>query len=197
MASFINVLKVNAVLISNVRLIPKPLEHEGHQHSLFLAPSSVQLCNSCEGPKGTNRVFVCKECDFALGFECATLLLKVKYEHDPHLLSLTYTAKNDYEEYYCLICKEERNKNHWFYYCEKCDFTAHPRCVVGRYPYIRYGRDFTWKNHQHPLNFARRSKDSRPCDACGKFFDDELALNCRQCKFNIHPWYTYLGKMGL
>jgi hypothetical protein len=178
-------------------LIPKPLEHEGHQHSLFLAPSSDQLCNSCEGPKGKNRVFVCKECDFALGFECATLPLKVKYEHDPHLLSLTYIAKNDYEEYYCLICEEEINKNHWLYCCEKCDFTAHPRCVIGRYPYIRYGRDFTWKNHQHPLNFARRSKDSRPCDACGKLFDDDLALNCRQCKFNIHPWHTCLGKMGL
>jgi hypothetical protein len=139
----------------------KPLEHEVHQHSLFLAPSSIQLCNSCEGPKGTNHVFVCKECDFALGFECSTLPLKVKYEHDPHLFSLAYTAKNDYKKYYCLICEEERNKNYWFYYCERCDFTAHPRCIVGRYPYIRYGRDFTWKNHQHLLNWKNHIRYGR------------------------------------
>jgi hypothetical protein len=177
-------------------LIPKPLEHEGHQHSLFLAPSSDQLCNSCEGPRGTNRVFACKECNFALGFECATLPLKVQYEYHPHSLSLTYTTENN-EEYYCLICEEERNPNHWFYYCIECNFTAHPRCIVGRYPYIKYGRDFTWEKHQHPLNFVRRTKDSRPCDACGEIFDDDLALNCRQCKFIIHPWHTCMGKMGI
>ncbi|XP_059430778.1 protein VACUOLELESS GAMETOPHYTES-like isoform X1 [Corylus avellana] len=176
--------------------IPKTFKHEGHQHPLFLAPSSVQKCNSCEGQRSANGVFVCTKCNFGLGFECATLPLKVEYEYHPHPLSLTYIIENDSEEYYCLICEEERNPNHWVYCCVKCNFTAHLRCVVGRYPYIKYGIDFTWKNHQHPLNFVRRTKDSRPCDECGKFFDDDLALNCRQCKFIIHPWYTCMGKMS-
>ncbi|XP_059430500.1 uncharacterized protein LOC132164097 [Corylus avellana] len=175
--------------------IPKIIEHEGHQHPLFLAPTSVQECNSCEERWNANGVFVCKEGDFALGFQCATLPLKVDYEHDPHPLSLSYTAEDDYGEYYCLICEEKRNPNHWFYYCIKCNFTAHPRCVVGRYPYIKYGRDFTWENHQHPLKFVRRTKSSHPCDLCGEIFDDDLALNCTQCKFIIHPWAKCTDKL--
>jgi hypothetical protein len=78
--------------------LSKTLEHEGHKHSLFLPPSSIQDCNSCEGQRRHIGVFVCKECNFALGFECATLPLKVEYEHDQHPLSLTYTTENNYEK---------------------------------------------------------------------------------------------------
>ncbi|XP_059452063.1 uncharacterized protein LOC132182749 [Corylus avellana] len=179
-------------------LIMKTLQHEGHQHSLFHAINSVQECNSCgEGPKGANGVFLCKECNFALGFECATLPLKVEYELDRHPLLLTYTAENDYEDCYCLICEKERNPNQWFYYCEKCDFAAHPRCIVGRHPYIKYGRDFTWPDHQHPLNFVRRTEDSRPCDSCGEIFDEDVAINCTQCKSFIHLWIECMKKFRI
>jgi hypothetical protein len=178
-------------------LLSKTLEHEGHKHSLFLAPSSVQDCNSCEGQRRHIGVFVSKECDFALGFECATLPLKVEYEHDQHPLSLTYTAENDYEECYCLICEEKRNPNHWFYYCEKCDFVAHPRCIVGRHPYIKYGRNFTWKVHQHPLNFVRRTKNSHPCDSCSEVFDEDVAINCTQCKSIVHLQTKCMDKLRI
>jgi hypothetical protein len=169
--------------------IPKTFLHEGHQHSLFHAVNSVERCSACDrSDYNYGGIFVCTECNFALGFECATLPLKAKYEYDRHPLSLTSTAENDYGEYYCLICEEERNPNHWFYYCEECNFAAHPQCVVGRHPYIKYGRDFTWKNHQHPLNFVRRTKDSRPCDSCGESFDEDVAINCTQCKSIVHFW---------
>jgi hypothetical protein len=153
-------------------MIPKTFRHEAHQHSLFHAVTSDEKCNACDRSVNySSGIFVCTKCNFALGFECATLPLKAKYEYDPHPLSLTCVAQNDSEEYYCLICEEERNPNHWFYCCVECNFAAHPQCVVGRHPYIKYGRDFTWGNHQHPLNFVRRTKDSRPCDSCGESFD--------------------------
>ncbi|XP_059430968.1 uncharacterized protein LOC132164468 [Corylus avellana] len=175
--------------------IPKMIKNEGHQHSLFHAISSLEDCNACDSRCHPNGVFVCKECDFALGFECATLPLKVKYEHDPHLLSLTYTAENDSEEYYCLICEEERNPNHWFYYCVECNFAAHIRYVIGNYPYIKYGINFTRKDHQHPLNFVWKTKNSRPCDVCHETFKGDMALNCTQCKFVIHLQPRCMGKL--
>jgi hypothetical protein len=145
--------------------IPKIIENEDHQHSLFHAIRSKEDCNACGLMTKDNGVFVCKECDFALGFECATLPLKAKHEHDPHLLSLTYRVENDYGEHYCLICEEERNPNYLFYYCVECNFAAHTQCVIGWHPYIHYGRNFTFAYHQHPLNFVCKTKNSRPCDA--------------------------------
>ncbi|XP_059430252.1 uncharacterized protein LOC132163892 [Corylus avellana] len=176
-------------------LIPKTFKHEGHQHSLFHAISSVEKCSACDRSKNNNGVFVCTKCNSALGFECATLPLKAKYEYDPHPLSLIYTVENDSGEFYCLICEEERNPNHWFYYCVKCNFAAHPQCVVGRHPYIKYGRNFTRKNHQHPLNFVRRTKESHPCNACSETFDEDAAVNCTQCKSIIHLWDKCLYKL--
>jgi hypothetical protein len=115
-------------------LIPKIIKIEGHQHSLFHAISSKEDCNACGSDACVHGLFVCKECDFALGFECATLLLKAKYEHDPHLLSLTYTAENASTKHYCLICEEERDPDKLLYYCAECNLATHTECVIGRHP---------------------------------------------------------------
>jgi hypothetical protein len=109
-------------------LIPETLKHEAHQHSLFLAMSSFGTCNACS--EGGSK-FVCTDCNFTLCFRCATLPLIARYEHDIHLLTLSSTREYDPEEYYCLICEEERNLDYWFYYCVKCKFTAHSRCIIG------------------------------------------------------------------
>jgi hypothetical protein len=165
--------------------IPTTFKHEVHQHSLYQAQTSIKGCNACNWPKTPGiGVFVCTKCEFALGFECATLPLKAKYEYHPHLLSLTHAiAKNYSEEYYCLACEEIRNPNNLFYYCVQ----AHPRCVViRRNPYIKYGRNFTLKDHPHPLTFGWKTKDSRPCDACSETFDGHVTLHCTQCKVIIH-----------
>ena len=66
-----------------------------------------------------------------------------------------------------------------------CDFPAHRQCVLGKYPYIKFGRTYEDKNHQHPITFVRKTESSPPCDACGKTFDG-MALECTQCKFNVH-----------
>ena len=54
-----------------------------------------------------------------------------RHNDDNYLLKLTYNAEVYCEEYYCLICKKERNPKQWFYYFAKCDFPTHSQCVLG------------------------------------------------------------------
>jgi hypothetical protein len=182
--------------------IPKTFKHEGHQHSLFLAVSSVERCNACDQSVEwlSPGLFVCtkSECNFALDFKCATLPFKAKYEYHPHPLSFTHTiAKNDSEEYYCIICEEKMNLDHWLYYCAECNFTAHSQCIVGKNPYIQYGKTSKLNFHQHPLTCVRKTKVSPPCDACGKTFNVEVALNCTQCKSIVHWRWKCIVKLGV
>jgi hypothetical protein len=168
-------------------LIPEILGHKGHEHSLYLViRSASEICNGC-GIEGVN--FRCTHCvEFTLCFRCATLPLVARYEYHTHLLKLSYTREDDSDkEYYCLICEEERDHpDHWFYSCVKCKFTAHFRCVLGENPCINYGRTFIDKDHEHPLTIVQKTKHSSPCDGCGKSFVDNMALECSQCKFNVH-----------
>jgi hypothetical protein len=131
-------------------------------------------------------------------------VLNVQYSHlklsmnMTHILSHSLTlSKTIMKNVIVLICKEKRNPNHQFYYCEKCNFVTHPRCIVGRHPYIKYGRDFNWKVHQHPLNFVQRTKDSHPCDSCGEVFDEDVAINCTQCKFIVHLRTQCMDKLRI
>jgi hypothetical protein len=169
-------------------LIPEILEHEGHRHSLYLVIRSFEICNGC-GKKGVD--FRCTHCDeFTLCFRCATLPLVARYEHHTHLLKLSYTREDDSDdEYYCLICEEERSDpDRWFYSCVTCKFIVHSRCILGENPCINYGRTFTDKDHEHPLTIVQKTTHSPPCDACGKTFI-EMASECTQCKFNVHYKY--------
>jgi len=99
-------------------LIPEILEHEGHHHSLDLVIRSfTETCNGCSR-KGVE--FRCTHCnEFTLCLRCATLPLVARYEYHTHLLKLSYTREDDSnEEYYCLICEEERDHpDHWYYSC--------------------------------------------------------------------------------
>jgi hypothetical protein len=168
--------------------ISKTLEHEGHQHSLFLPVISDKNCSACdhEYQIGSIRgIFVCTACDFALDFKCATLSLVARHNYDEHPLELTYAVKNNSEEHYCLICEKEMNPKYWFYYCATCDFSAHPQCVLGKYPYIKFGKTFKDERHQQPITIVRKTECSPPCDACGETFDG-MALECCQCKLNVH-----------
>jgi hypothetical protein len=115
--------------------IPETLKHEGHQHPLFLAVNfNRRRCHVCNLTSDNKPcVLVCTYCDFALGFECATLPLEARHKDDDHLLKLTYSVELYCAEYYCLICKKERDPKRWFYYCAQCDFPAHSHCVLGEY----------------------------------------------------------------
>ncbi|XP_062176240.1 uncharacterized protein LOC133881334 [Alnus glutinosa] len=177
-------------------LIPETLEHEGHQHSLFLAVRYYETCNACgEKSIDKNVIFVCTACNFKLCIRCATLPLVGKYQYHTHLLNLSYTREDNTKEYYCMICEEERDHpDYWFYYCVKCKFTAHTRCIIGGNPCIKFGRTYVDKAHRHPLRFVEKSQHSPPCDLCGKFMNN-VALECTQCKFNMHPRFDMRGCM--
>jgi hypothetical protein len=178
--------------------LPEILRHKGHQHSLILTINSNRRCHVCNYTSDRKpSIFVCSNCDFALGLECATLPLVARHKYDDHLLELTCSVEAHCEEYYCLICEKERDPKCWFYYCTECDFPAHPQCVFGKYPYIKFGK-YASKfkgEHQHPLTFVRKTESSPPCDTCGKTFDG-MALECTQCKFNVHCSYLCVSTIN-
>ena len=124
-------------------LIPETLKHEGHQHLLYLINlGHFVTCNAC-GERCSSAVFVCPNWEFNLCLRCATLPLVAKYEFDIHLLKLSYAREDNLEEYYCLICEEERDDlDHWFYSCVKCKFIAHTQCVIGKNPCIKLGKTY-------------------------------------------------------
>ncbi|XP_040994353.1 uncharacterized protein LOC121240897 [Juglans microcarpa x Juglans regia] len=81
--------------------LPETFKHEGHQHSLFLAISSMEKCKACDSSSNSygaffEPVFVCTECDFVLGFECASLPHEARY--DTHLLKLTHIPSKMIQE---------------------------------------------------------------------------------------------------
>ena len=168
--------------------LQETFQHEAHQHPLFFDETILgQNCKFCEG----TAIFVCSPCNLFLDPSCATLPPTADHKYDEHPLKLTSEDKS--EEYYCLICEQERDPSHLFYYCAKCDFSAHPRCVIGKYPYIKFGKTYNDEHHQHPLTFVKKTKFSPPCDVCGDQFD-EVALECTRCKLTIHPSFGDLKK---
>ena len=101
------------------------------------------------------------------------------------ILSLSYIAKNDSGEYYCDIYEEERDPNHWFYYCAECSFPAHPKCIIAKSPNCKFGVAYKFDRHPHHLTFVEETKDHPPCDKCRKPCK-ELFYQCTQCNFNLH-----------
>lgn len=71
------------------------------------------------------------------------LLLKAMHKYDNYLLRLTYITEDHCEaQYYCLICEQERDLNHWFHYCADYNFFAHLHCILKKYPYVKFGNAF-------------------------------------------------------
>ncbi|KAG7968487.1 hypothetical protein I3843_08G157800 [Carya illinoinensis] len=164
-------------------LIPTKFTHEGHQHALFLILSSGNegfgKCTSC----GESRRLLirCADCEFSMDMECATLPLTTKYGHYEQPFILSYTVEDHNSAgYYCDICEKERDPKHWFYYCEDLQFAAHPRCILGDLPRIKFGRTYTYDVHEHPLTFVERTKYHPNCRACGHS-EDPLIYVCDKC----------------
>nr|XP_023894022.1 uncharacterized protein LOC112005960 [Quercus suber] len=160
------------------------LTHKGHQHQLLLSSTNyLQSCSSC-GSK-SNQVFRCISCEFALDYKCAILPQTTRYKQHEHPFTLSYTAEDDSGEYYCDICEEERNPNHWFYFCADCTYPAHLKCILGKYPNFKFGGAYTFDCHQHPLTFIEKTEDDPPCHKCSRPCK-ELIYQCVPCNFYIH-----------
>ncbi|XVF62916.1 hypothetical protein PTKIN_Ptkin09bG0047100 [Pterospermum kingtungense] len=117
------------------------------------------------------------------------LPLTSRHKCDEHPLALTYHESNDYSKYHrCDICEEKRDPKFWFYHCATCDTSAHPRCVLGRYPFIKAGSVYKEKDHPHPLIFVRKANNypaacRKCCEPC-----QDLALECPEstCNYIVH-----------
>ncbi|XVF83598.1 hypothetical protein PTKIN_Ptkin16aG0502200 [Pterospermum kingtungense] len=161
---------------------------KGHQHQLWFLDGKEAECNAC-GVK--SRVeYWCNNCNFAVHDKCLKLPQIARHKCDEHPLKLTYHDDNDYvKHHYCDICEEQRDPSHWFYCCKICDKSAHPECVLGKYPFIKPGSSYNGKyDHPHrPLIFVQKVYDYPECHICGKRCVD-LALECAEtgCKYTVH-----------
>ncbi|KAL0667259.1 hypothetical protein Bca4012_029963 [Brassica carinata] len=111
--------------------ISEPFDHQCHPHPLFLSNEHGRYrpCSMCG--KETLQTLNCIECDFFLCFYCATLPYKVRYEHDEHLLILTY-EENAVGPSWCEVCEETLDSNKWLYTCNECRATFHIPCLLGK-----------------------------------------------------------------
>lgn len=116
--------------------IREPFTHESHRHQLFLTCPEAKLCGACN--KSASTVLNCVVCEFALGFDCATLPHKVKHKCDTHFLSVCFGEETS-GQYWCEVCETRVDPNQRFYTCEDCRTTLHINCVIGEFTFWRPG----------------------------------------------------------
>ncbi|XVF30316.1 hypothetical protein REPUB_Repub16aG0046300 [Reevesia pubescens] len=159
------------------------LKHKAHEHPIVFSKGRKCIdCTACG--YGSEILYSCFDCNFSLDFSCATLPNTAKHKHHEHPLDLTY--QDDAGQNYCDICEEERNPKHWFYCCKICNFSAHPKCVSGKYPYIKLGNKYPYEAHPHPVAFVHKTRGHPPCSKSGNPCKG-LALECTKphCNFII------------
>lgn len=103
-----------------------------HQHKLTIFeklygnPRCEANCNL-----SPNAHYIrCVKCDFTIHLWCAPLPKAI--QHESHHHSLTVMDKfvdDDYEEEFCDICEEKRDRQECIYYCVECDFIAEFNCM--------------------------------------------------------------------
>jgi hypothetical protein len=114
----------------------------------------------------------------------------IKYEPYEQSFALCYKGEDDFDdEYYCDICEKPRDPKYWFYYCADINFPAHPKCILGEYPFIKFGRTYKFDTHEHRLALVDKSKGVHPppCNKCGHSCDF-WNFECVKCNFNLHSW---------
>ncbi|XP_021298090.1 uncharacterized protein LOC110427046 isoform X2 [Herrania umbratica] len=116
-------------------------------HPLHPQIGDWENCSACRFKIIESIGYSCRQCDFHLHLHCANslkLALKIKshmhnlyyfgahYEKSYQLCNKCKSYIDDYGEYYCDICEEERNSKNHCYYCEECAglFVAHIECVL-------------------------------------------------------------------
>ncbi|OMO89290.1 C1-like protein [Corchorus olitorius] len=159
------------------------LKHEAHEHPLVFGKGSKPIdCNGCGF--GNDILYSCSDCNFSLDFNCASLLNSATHKRHEHPLDLTYQDNADHN--YCDVCEEERNPKHWFYCCRRCNFCAHPKCAIGKDPYIKLGKTYPYEGHPHPVAFVHKTRGHPPCSKSGNPCKG-LALECTNphCNFII------------
>ncbi|OMO92986.1 DC1 domain-containing protein [Corchorus olitorius] len=157
--------------------LPPKINHICHRkHPLLLQFLTLESL-SC---KIKRWAYCCKKCNFALGPECLTLPIRVQHKCDEkHHLALTYSDDNDYSAtHYCDICEERRDPNHWFYHCATCDTSAHVKCALGDFPFIKVGSIHEFDDGTAGT-FVKKIYYYPKCDKCDEPCQD-LALELEE-----------------
>ncbi|KAL5545319.1 hypothetical protein UlMin_009103 [Ulmus minor] len=121
------------------------IKYRYHEHLLcFIEEYSryIAQCkasdNYCHQPvasddlhHSTNSVFLCLNCDFKIHFICGPLPTNIKHECHVHpLILVDSVVEVNSDNSYCDVCELERNPRIRVYYCEECQYIAHPHCVI-------------------------------------------------------------------
>ncbi|XP_038699145.1 uncharacterized protein LOC119996540 [Tripterygium wilfordii] len=146
--------------------VPHKFKHVGHEHVLSLIQFTSFPCNAC-GTLAKMSSFSCPECLFTLCYKCATRPGTIQHSSFGDQYVLTYQSVDKaYGEYYCDLCEKARDPKHWFYYCDEIDYCAHPLCALGKYPYLKPGREY----HLHSFSSVlQRSSEHKLCGTCTEF----------------------------
>lgn len=156
--------------------ISEPLVHGSHAHPLFLTskPEERRKCCVCKSlnPYTVNDTFNCIECEcsFTLCFRCATLPEKVRYKHDAHMLTLSYSKETSTMMYWCEACEGEVKPKERFYTCDEyCCVTLHIECLLGKDLYMKPGSSFLARINEKVSVLSNNHHMSRPiCSFCKK-----------------------------
>ncbi|MBA0674431.1 hypothetical protein Goari_016031 [Gossypium aridum] len=103
-------------------------------HYLFYDAENRSACSACGRCRDEKGSYICKDCDFGLNSECATLPKTIPHNCDEHPLKLVYGDSNDYSlHHWCDICgKKKRDTKLWLYHCKVFDNAMHSKCVYFR-----------------------------------------------------------------
>ncbi|KAJ4871730.1 Cysteine/Histidine-rich C1 domain family protein [Raphanus sativus] len=130
-----------------------------------------KVCEACVMPIYFGKFYSCMQCEFILheicanfprktyspihphlltlvvGYDdvrgCATLPEKVRYKHDAHMLTLSYSKETSTMMYWCEACEGEVKPKERFYTCDEyCCVTLHIECLLGKDLYMKPGSSF-------------------------------------------------------
>ena len=158
------------------------VDHPSHPHPFFLfyQRKSYQKCSACE--RTVSISLNCIERDFVLCCRCASLPYKVKYDHDEHMLTLSY-EKIASGPCWCQICEATTDPKKGYYTCSECRVTFHTECVLGNDIYLKEGNEL-YTYYGRKVEIILNNRLSRPiCHGCRK-----------RCQYNI-VFKNYLGNI--
>ncbi|OMO96102.1 Zinc finger, PHD-type [Corchorus olitorius] len=201
------------------------LKHKCHDHYLtYFGPSYFNdkilkfnfKCNSCH-ELCFDSFYRCVQCDLNLHLKCVPIPPLVKHRYHRHPLVFTKSVwEDDFGEYYCDICEEERDPTHQVFYCEKCTFIAHIECVLNEVSISSTSVSESMDRkalmvkemeqietidhqqpqvrpliHQHPLKFCEETEDleieDKYCVACCLPLSGPGYI-CEECPSYIHGY---------
>ncbi|KAM6554681.1 hypothetical protein CsatB_015443 [Cannabis sativa] len=113
----------NACCDRNIQCDACLRSYKGLQGPSNRANSEVQRTQSL--------LFRCMECTYNLHFICGPLPFMVKDDYHIHKLTLVDSLnEEEFDEYYCDSCEEERNPQFRVYTCTDCKYTTHVHCMM-------------------------------------------------------------------